>query len=100
MLADARIGAELKAEQERGDVATQARHPGSVRGAVTAPVKAEQIGTPRQRASEMKKLAARASRNGCYPGVTPTLLEGAQAVIKLLNLLVGATGIEPVTPAV
>ncbi len=38
-------------------MATQERHPGSVRASDTAPATLPEIGIPRQRASEMKKLA-------------------------------------------
>ncbi|WP_291295850.1 hypothetical protein [Elioraea sp.] len=59
LLAEARIGAELKAAQERGEVATQqAGRPVSVRAADTSPATLPDIGIPRQRAAEMKKLAA------------------------------------------
>ena len=62
VLAEARIGAELKAAQERGEVAradgavNQHRREG-VQGADTQPATLPEIGIPRQRASEMKKLA-------------------------------------------
>jgi len=58
LLAEARIGAELKAAQERGEVA----RPGgdrmsNARTSDNAPLTLEAIGIPRQRASEMKTLA-------------------------------------------
>jgi hypothetical protein len=56
---EARIGAELKAAQERGEVAR--RSPGNpqiVRAADDLPANHVDIGIPRQRAAEMKKLAA------------------------------------------
>lgn len=60
LLAEARIGAELKAAQERGEVAKkEAGRPVSVRGPDTSsPATLTEIGIPRQRAAEMKKLAA------------------------------------------
>jgi hypothetical protein len=58
LLAEARIGAELKAAQQRGEVATQeAGRPVSVRASDTSPATLPDLGIPRQRASEMKKLA-------------------------------------------
>ncbi|MEO3472502.1 hypothetical protein AAFN86_11590 [Roseomonas sp. CAU 1739] len=70
VLAEVRIGAELKAAQERGEVATQADHgagiQASVRTADTRPATLPEIGIPRQRAAEMKKLAeVRAGFPGC-----------------------------------
>lgn len=56
LLAEARIGVELKAAQERGEVATQGDR-SNVRGADILTVTLPEIGIPRQRASEMKKLA-------------------------------------------
>ena len=59
LLAEARIGAELKAAQERGEIATRADGP-AVRDHVQGSDKITtlpEIGIPRQRASEMKKLA-------------------------------------------
>lgn len=58
LLAEARIGAELKAAQERGEVATQERKASTVRASDGAPASHADLGIPRQRASEMKKLAA------------------------------------------
>lgn len=56
---EARIGAELKAAQERGEVATRERgRPVNVRASDTfAPLTLPDLGITRQRASEMKKLA-------------------------------------------
>ncbi len=56
LLAEARIGAELKAAQERGEVATQGDR-SNVRAPDISTVTLPEIGIPRQRASEMKKLA-------------------------------------------
>ncbi|PZP42406.1 MAG: hypothetical protein DI601_18325 [Azospirillum brasilense] len=56
-LADARVGAELRKAQDAGQLATQERHPNSVRASDTAPTTLPEIGIPRQRASEMKRLA-------------------------------------------
>ncbi len=57
---DSRIGAELKAAQDRGEVAT--RKDGTairdhVRGSDKVPPTLADIGIPRQRAAEMKKMA-------------------------------------------
>lgn len=59
LLAEARIGAELKAAQERGEVerAGGDRRSTNVRGSDNGPAKLPEIGIPRQRAAEMKKLA-------------------------------------------
>ncbi|MBI0432212.1 hypothetical protein, partial [Roseomonas sp. KE0001] len=61
LLAEARIGAELRAAQERGEVATQNRAganiPNGVRSSDTVPSTLPEIGIPRQRAFEMKRLA-------------------------------------------
>ncbi len=58
ILAEARIGAELKAAQERGELATQDRHPGSVPNGNTAPATLPEIGLTRKQAMEAKRLAA------------------------------------------
>lgn len=63
LLAEARIGAELKAAQERGEVAARGnppagnQHQRDVRSPDIAPPTLSEIGIPRQRAAEMKKLA-------------------------------------------
>ena len=60
LLAEARIGAELKAAQERGEVAKQ-NQPVSqyVQGAdIPRPATLPELGIPRQRAKDMKDLAA------------------------------------------
>jgi hypothetical protein len=61
LLAEQRIGAELKAAQERGEVATQAKGganiPHGVRGADTVATLPD-LGLSRQRAAEAKALAA------------------------------------------
>jgi len=62
LLAEARIGAELKAAQERGELAradggvNQHRREG-VRASDTLPTTLDALGIPRQRASEMRQLA-------------------------------------------
>lgn len=63
-LSAARIGAELKAAQERGEVATRADG-AAIRDHVHVPDKVapptlNDLGIPRQRAAEMKKLATAA----------------------------------------
>lgn len=59
LLAEARIGAELQKAQERGEVASSAGRPKNVRTPDDfQPPTHEQVGIPRQRAAEMKKLAA------------------------------------------
>jgi hypothetical protein len=55
--ADAGSGAELKAAQERGEVGAQGRRSDIVRGADEVTPAISEIGSPRQRAAEMKKLA-------------------------------------------
>jgi hypothetical protein len=58
LLAEARIGAELKAAQERGEVATQeSGRPVSARASGTSPATLPEIGISSQRASDMKRLA-------------------------------------------
>ena len=60
LLAEARIGAELKAAQERGEVATRddnLRRGAEVRSSDIGKATLPEIGIPRQRAAEMKKLA-------------------------------------------
>lgn len=57
LLAEARIGAELKAAQERGEVGSQGRRSDIVRASDEVKPTIPEIGIPRQRASEMKKLA-------------------------------------------
>ena len=62
LLAEARIGAELKAAQQRGEVAgpdgavNQHRREGA-RGSGTQPATLSEIGVSSQRAAEMKRLA-------------------------------------------
>lgn len=59
-LADARVGAELRKAQEAGQLATQADHGKGIQSSDRASdtrVTLEEIGIPRQRASEMKRLA-------------------------------------------
>ena len=56
-LAERKIGAELKAGQESGQVATRSHHPGSVRGEDTAPVTLAEIGITRQQASNFRSMA-------------------------------------------
>lgn len=55
-LADARVGAELKAAQDRGEVAKAGDNP-IVRSSDNQKHSLPEIGIPRQRASEMKRLA-------------------------------------------
>lgn len=63
LLAEARIGAELQAAQARGEVATKdhggANIPNGVRAADTVPATLPDLGIPRQRAADMKALAAK-----------------------------------------
>jgi hypothetical protein len=62
-LAEARIGAELKAAQERGEVAERGDR-ANVRSADISPkATLPDLGIPRQRASEMKKLAELGAEN-------------------------------------
>lgn len=59
-LADARVGAELRKAQEAGQLATQADHGKGIQSSDRSSdtrVTLEEIGIPRQRASEMKRLA-------------------------------------------
>jgi hypothetical protein len=56
LLAEAKIGAELKAAQERGEVAERGANQ-HVRTADILPATTSQLGIPRQRAAEMKRLA-------------------------------------------
>ena len=56
LLAEARIGAELTAAQERGEVAAQGANQ-HVRGPDIQAATLPELGIPRQRASEFKKLA-------------------------------------------
>jgi hypothetical protein len=56
MLAEARIGVELKAGQERGEVAARGANQ-HVRASDTQTATLPDIGIARQRASEMRKLA-------------------------------------------
>lgn len=56
MLAEARIGAELKAAQERGEVAKAGDNP-NVRASDNQKAALPQLGISRQRASEMKRMA-------------------------------------------
>lgn len=58
LLAEARIGAELKAAQERGEVARHGGERTKVRDADLAPATLAELGLPKQRAAEMKNLAA------------------------------------------
>ena len=57
LLAEARIGAELKAAQDRGELATRSRHPGSVGATDTAPITLPELDITRDQAHEMRKLA-------------------------------------------
>lgn len=56
MLAEARIGHELKAAQERGEVAAKGANQ-HVRDPDTLPATLPEIGIPRQRAAEFRKMA-------------------------------------------
>jgi hypothetical protein len=61
LLAEHRIGAELKAAQERGEVATRTdnlKQGSEVRGADIGKATLSDLGIPRQRAAEYKQLAA------------------------------------------
>lgn len=59
LLAEAKIGAELKAAQERGEVARAGGdRQSNVRAADNGSASLPELGIPRQRAAEMKKLAA------------------------------------------
>lgn len=59
LLAEARVGAELQAAQRRGEVERAGGDRlSNVRGSDNAPVSLPEIGIPRQRAAEMKQLAA------------------------------------------
>jgi hypothetical protein len=56
-LAEARIGAELKAAQERGEVARHGGDRSKVQGPDLGPPTLSDLGVPKQRASEYRKLA-------------------------------------------
>jgi hypothetical protein len=58
LLAEARIGAELKAAQERGEVATQERKASTVSAGNGAPASHAEIGITRKQAMNAKRLAA------------------------------------------
>lgn len=75
MLAEQRIGAELKAAQERGEVATQAEHGRGIQSSVHAAdtrATLPDLGIPRKRAAEAKALAELGLRLAadprCYRG--------------------------------
>ena len=56
-LADARVGAELRKAQEAGQIAGHGGDRSKVRGSDLDPPTLSEIGIPKQRASEMKRLA-------------------------------------------
>lgn len=58
LLAEAKIGAELKAAQERGEVATQERKASTVPAGNGAPASAAEIGLTRKQTMNAKALAA------------------------------------------
>ena len=80
LIAEAKIGAELKAAQDRGQVATQkAGRPISVRRADTSATTLSKIGITRQRASDFKKLAK------AGPGVIQAEVQKANAEHRVVT---------------
>jgi hypothetical protein len=69
--------------QESGEIATQERNPGNVgnRVAVTAPATLEELGIPRQRLSEARKLAPDVRAGGI--GIARTSQSGDSAARRM-----------------